>query len=343
MEELSSKSQMAKIRSYEKGFMATHLIHIGGKAGILEALNEAKEGLTVGELASRLGLHEPYLRIWCQTMYHFEVLDCGMDGKFKIQPFLDEILGDKDHLKNYLSNISMDVELIGQGFSQAHEYLKTGEALTVYDNPEACKMLYGATKNIFMAYFFMILPKNDHLKQMLDRGIKFLDIGCGDGTLILRLAQSFPNSTFFGVGPDRHGIESASAVVSRSGLEKRVFVRQMGGEEIDYREEFDLVNMVVTLHEILPEVRPAVVKKAYQALKPGGYLLILDFPYPSRIEDFRNPVYDYGILDQCYEMCIGTAHLSTPEQDSLLGKAGFKNIQRMPIGKGMFDFISASK
>jgi len=56
--------------------MATHLINIGDKVGIFEALNQSKEGLTVPEIASKLGLHEPYLKTWCQTMYHFEVLDC---------------------------------------------------------------------------------------------------------------------------------------------------------------------------------------------------------------------------------------------------------------------------
>jgi SAM-dependent methyltransferase len=104
-----------------------------------------------------------------------------------------------------------------------------------------------------------------------------------------------------------------------------------------------MVNMALTLHEIPPKVREGVVQKAYDALKPGGYFLVLDLPYPSRIEDFRNPIYDYGILDQCYEIFIGTEHLSTPEQDALLSEAGFINLKRMPIGRGMFDFITASK
>ena len=105
MQEVSSKTQMAKIRNFEKGFMATHLINIGAKAGIFEALNENKDGLTIPELASKLGLHEPYLKIWCQTAYHFEILDGDENGRFSLQPFLDEILGDKSHFKNYLTSL----------------------------------------------------------------------------------------------------------------------------------------------------------------------------------------------------------------------------------------------
>ena len=57
MEEVSTKTQMAKIRNFEKGFMATHLISIGDKIGIFDKLNEKKEeGLTLADLATDLGM-----------------------------------------------------------------------------------------------------------------------------------------------------------------------------------------------------------------------------------------------------------------------------------------------
>jgi len=178
---------------------------------------------------------------------------------------------------------------------------------------------------------------------MLDGGIKFLDIGCGNGALIVQFAQAFANSKFIGVTPDIYGIEAAKATISRLGLEDRVNFEHMGAENLPYKDEFDMACMVVTLHEIPPDVREEVVAKTYQALKSDGYLMILDFPYPSKLEDFRNPMYDYGILDQFYETCMGTVHLTNNEQNEILTKVGFKDIQRMPIGKGMFDFITAVK
>jgi hypothetical protein len=40
---------------------------------------------------------------------------------------------------------------------------------------------------------------------------------------------------------------------------------------------------------------------------------------------------------------MGTVHLTTQEQEEMLTKAGFKDIQREPIGKGMFEFVTAKK
>jgi len=343
MGEINAKAQMAKVRGFEKGFMATHLINLGARLGVFEALHEEKDGLTVPVLAAKLGVHEPYLKIWCQTAYHFELLDSDAEGRFMLQPFLDEILGDRNHFRNYLANIAMDVDLIGQGFMQSAGAFRTGDPYPIYNTPEFSEMVYESTKNIALAFLFMIFPKNDHLRQMLEKGIRFLDIGCGNGSLVIQLAQAFGNSAFVGVGPDANGIKSARSAISRLNLEDRVTMAHLGGEKLSYKDEFEMVSLVVTLHEIPPALRQKTVENAYRALTRDGHLLVLDFPYPGQMEDFRNPKYNYGILDQFYEICAGSVHLTTEQQDELLSTVGFKNIQRVPIGKGMFDFITATK
>ena len=343
MEEINAASQMAKIRNFEKGFIATHLINIGEKLKLFETLCKAKEGMSIPDLASKLGLHEPYLKIWCQTAYHFEILDCDQLGRFRLQAFLDEILGDKSHFRNYLANISLSVNFLAKFFEEYPEYFKSGRILENLYTPEISKAAFEVTKNFPLVFLSIIFPKNDLLKQMLERGIRFLDIGCGRGSLIIQLAQVFKKSMFVVIDPDAHGIEEAKTKISQLGLEERMSVRNLAGEDSPYHEEFDLVSMAVTLHEINPNVRGKVVEKAYRALKSNGQLLILDFPFPSKLEEFRNPMYDFGILDQFFEVCGGVVHLNVQEQNEILQKVGFRNIQRMTIGKGMFEFVTATK
>jgi ubiquinone/menaquinone biosynthesis C-methylase UbiE len=345
MEELSSKSQMEKIRNFENGFMATHLINLGNRLGIFEAINECKEGITVPDLAKKLGLHEPYLKIWCLTAYHFQILDGDDQGRFILQPYLDEILGDKSHNKNYLVNIALDVELRANAIKKAPDLFLTGNTIEEdYNSPEISKLIYKVTENIPSVFHFMIFPKKERLKEMLEQGIKFLDIGCGNGSLIIQMAQTFKNSIFFGINPDNNGIEDARKAISHLRLEERVSVENIGGEDLQCQDEFDMISMIFTLHEILPDIRQRVMEKAYQALKSGGCLLILDFPpYPTKLEDFRNPIYESAILDQFFEINWGYWHLNLQEQDDLLTKVGFKDSQRTSIGKGMFEFIAVTK
>jgi ubiquinone/menaquinone biosynthesis C-methylase UbiE len=190
----------------------------------------------------------------------------------------------------------------------------------------------------------VILPKNEKLKQMLEQGAKFLDIGCGDGNLIIQLAQAFPNSQFSGINPDIYGIEMAKNKISQLGLGERVFVDNIGGHEISAKDEFDMVSMVLTFHEILPSVRLQALENAYQALNSEGWLLILDFPpYPIKLKDFRDPVYAFVMLDQFFEALYGFIHLTRDEQKEILADVGFKDVQRTSIGRGMLEFLIARK
>jgi ubiquinone/menaquinone biosynthesis C-methylase UbiE len=343
MEELSSGSQMAKIRNFERGFFATHLINLGSKLNLFEKLNSSKEGIVSDELAAALGLYEPYVKVWCRTAYHYGILDCDEQEKFRLQPHLGDILGDRSHLKNYLANIELSVDCIGKLIEEFPDPYRTGGMLESSYTPEISKAVSETTKNMHLAFAFMIFPNNETLRQKLDQGARVLEIGCGQGALITQLAQAFGKSTFVGVDPDSHGIEAARNKISQMGVGERVSVKNTGGEKLQYEEEFDMVLMVVSLHEVRPEVRHRVVEKAYQALKSGGQIVILDFPYPGKIDDFRNPMYDMAILEQFFEICLGFVHLNTQERNEMLAKAGFKDLQQMAIGKGMFELVTATK
>ncbi len=343
MEELSAKSQMAKIRGFERGFMATHLINLGSKVGLFGALHEASEGMTIPDLAAKLGLHEPYLGTLCRTAYHFEILDCDEQERFTLQPHLGEILGDRSHFKNYLANITLSVDLVGKLIEMFPDYYRTGQIAMEGYTPEASETVAETTKNMHLALAFMVFPKNEALRQKLEQGVRVLEVGCGRGKLITQLAQAFGKSTFVGVDPDSHGIEAAKNRIAKMGLGERVSVENIGGEALQFDKEFDLVVMVVTLHEIRPEIREKALQKAHQALKPGGAIVILDFPYPAKMEDFRNPMYNMAILEQFFEICLGFVHLNTEERNKMLKKVGFKDLLHMPIGKGMFELVTGTK
>ena len=155
------------------------------------------------------------------------------------------------------------------------------------------------------------------------------------------LSRARQPSRFVGIDPVPHGIEAGKKLLSALGLENQVCLEQSGAEATTYNDEFDIVALVLALHEIQPDIRVKVVEKAYQALKNGGQFLIIDFSFPEKLEDFRNPAFEPGIIDQFDECTLGNIILNEYEENQMFTEAGFKNIQRTSMLG--FDFVTATK
>ncbi|MHA2131741.1 MAG: class I SAM-dependent methyltransferase, partial [Promethearchaeota archaeon] len=310
MKKITVESQAAKLEKYYRGFTATHLIHIGDKLGLFEVLNDSKQGLTISELALKLDLYEPYLKIWCQTALFLEILD--NDGeKLKFQPYMNEILGDKSNFRNILGRFNSLINITGERFKKSIGLYRTGKTLGE-DNPRYSEIMAEAIRSFhnYLNFYFKSLSSSNPLKQLLEKGVDFLDIGCGNGRLITQLARTFPRSRFTGVDPSKHGIEMATKNIKQLGLQDRVFVENLGGEVLQYREKFEIAIMTVVFHEINPSIRFKVMENTYKALKNDGHLIIFDFSYPEQIDDFQNPDYGSTIIHQFNETSLGAVFLT---------------------------------
>ena len=342
MKEITFESQVARIENYYKGFSAAHLIHIGDRLGLFEVLNDNKNGLTSSELALELGLHEPYLKIFCQTALYLEILDYDDEGRYKFQPYMSDILGDKSNFRNMLGRFNSLVNVTGERFKESIVHYRSGTSLEDY-SPQDSEIVAEATKSFhsYLNVFFKELPNTNPIKQMLEKGSNFLDVGCGNGRLIIQLADLFTNSRFTGIDPSVYGINIAAKNIERLGLKDRVFVKNLGGEELKIKDEFEIACMTVVFHEINPDIRFKVLENIYNALKKDGHLIIFDFSYPERFEDFKNPNYGSTIIHQFNETILGAVFLTLTEQNEMFTKVGFTDIQRMRL-KGI-DIINVLK
>jgi len=342
MKEITFESQAAKLEKFYRGFTASHLIHIGDKLGLFEVLNDNKNGLTTSELASELRLHEPYVKIWCQTALYLEILDYDEGGRFKFQPYMNEILADKSNFRNMLGRFNSLVNVTGDRFKDSLEYYRSGKALHGY-NPQHSEIVAEATKSFhtYLNVYFKKLPNTNPVKQMLEKGINFLDVGCGNGRLIIQLAKLFKNSRFIGVEPSLYGINVATRNIEQLELKDRVFVENLGGEELQYKEKFEIACMILVFHEINPKIRFKVLENIYNALKKGGRIILFDVSYPEHFDDFKNPNYGSTIIHQFNETSLGAVFLNHTEQNEMFAKVGFKDVQRMSLKA--IDIINAVK
>jgi O-antigen/teichoic acid export membrane protein/ubiquinone/menaquinone biosynthesis C-methylase UbiE len=107
--------------------------------------------------------------------------------------------------------------------------------------------------------------------------VRVLDIGCGEGDDLARVAGLLPRAGLFGIDllPDR--IARARLAVPQADL------RVDGGEALDFPDKsFDLVIMSTVLSSILdPAIRRVVAAEALRVVTAEGLLLIYDMRLPN--------------------------------------------------------------
>jgi cyclopropane fatty-acyl-phospholipid synthase-like methyltransferase len=119
-------------------------------------------------------------------------------------------------------------------------------------------------------------------------------------------------------------LETARRLIRAPGFRVQV----ESAEQMTYAEAFDGVLITRVFHEIPVEIRAALFRACYHALKRPGVLLNLDFAYPDTLEEFREPLFWSGVDNQYREMISGTVHPTWQEQHQMLTEAGFDAIER---------------
>ncbi len=109
------------------------------------------------------------------------------------------------------------------------------------------------------------------------KGMNILDVGCGTGSH-LELYQRYKCNLY--------GLDMSPAMleVARERLGDTAQLDLCDAMNMPYTDDkFDLVMSMLSLHEMSPETRSAVLEEVRRVLKDDGYLLLIDFhPGPYR-------------------------------------------------------------
>ena len=109
-----------------------------------------------------------------------------------------------------------------------------------------------------------------------------LDVGCGSGSLVVRLAQAHPGATATGVdswGENWEYSEQQCVHNARAeGVAARTLFRRQNGSRLDFPDSsFDAVVSCMTFHEIKENANKTDgILEALRVLRPGGSYVFLD-------------------------------------------------------------------
>ena len=341
--EITADAQVARVFEWRRGFNTIHLIDVGIKSGLVKALAEAP-GSTAAELAAKLSLHAPYVETWCRTAYGMEILDAGTGPRWRLAPHMDVILANAAHPRYLGGYVRLGTEVAADDFQRCVEALRTGGAKPFQGRGEGfAQAIAESTWGLQVVAAKKLLPELPGLAPRLDAGGAILEVGCGTGNLLLLLAKSFPKARCVGVDIDADSLAFARSKIEKAGLNARIEARQGTVGSSTQPASFDAAVMVEVLHEIEPGARPTVIRESAAALKPGGWMLIVDETYPSTLEEMRKPEFKFPLMTGFEEMYWGNVLPTREEQEALLRDAGLTGpINRSIIGEG-FTVLSTQK
>jgi S-adenosylmethionine-diacylgycerolhomoserine-N-methlytransferase len=128
---------------------------------------------------------------------------------------------------------------------------------------------------------FYLLGRDEALGRLHpDRGGKALEIGCGTGRNLIKLAQAYPRVQLFGVDVSREMLTTAAASTARAGLASRISFAQADATAFDPQRLFGCANfdrvMISYALSMIPLWREAL-GHALDVVAPGGSLHVVDF------------------------------------------------------------------
>jgi SAM-dependent methyltransferase len=331
--------QVSRLYDLIGGFHATHLMEIARELGVWQSLTE-RPGMTSDELAAGLDTDPFYTDVLCRTAFAFGFLDREGDG-WRMAAHFDQILGSPDS-SFYLANAPRVHMVIGDDYSSYVRHFRAGTTTTYQDHDEAfMREVAEALKTLPRIFLDLVLPRLPILEQRLRDGGRVLDVGCGGGWAVVQIAERFPRTTCVGIDIEPYSVELAQQLIVERGLSDRCEVRPVNADQLDEDDVYDVATSFLVVHEIAPDLKPAVFDSVSRALKPGGHFLIFDEAYPDSDEALQTMPTRFAALAQWYELTWGNVVNSRGELHQLCSDAGLIVTEETSFSR--FSIIVAAK
>jgi SAM-dependent methyltransferase len=327
MMEPTIQEQAGKLVAQAAGYVGIRVTQLGLRHGFFGLLDAAPQGLTPEELAEQAATDVFYTRVWCQGAVAAEVVDT--DGeRYTLAAHYGTILLDRSSPAYAAGTI----EVLGQPeiFDRFGECLTSAEGLW-WDRVGPA--FIDAVRDSGTPFNVRLVPGGlSQIPGLLDRlgdGPHILELACGAGVGLVRLAEHFPAARLVGVDGDAHSLDLARKRVDAAGVGDRVELVRSTLEDYTAQDAFDLVTINISMHECRDIER--VTEQIRRALRDGGTFVISDFPFPETVEGLRTPPGRVMAGVQFFEALIGDQLLPTSAFVDLLERHGFSGVGAIDV------------
>ncbi|HMQ51843.1 MAG TPA: class I SAM-dependent methyltransferase [Anaerolineae bacterium] len=236
---------------------------------------------TSAQIAEATGLQERYVREWLNAMVVGQVIDHDPELKTYHLPAEHATTLTRAAGADNLALFTQHIGTLGSVEDKIVACFSNGGGVPYTDFHRFHEvMAEDSDVNIVEPLIDQILPLMPGLKAQLQQGIEVLDVGCGRGNALKRLAQTYPRSRFFGLDFSEEAIAFAQADAARQGLTNLRFAVK-DAATFDESNRYDLIFTFDAVHD---QAQPGrVLRNIKQALKPDGVYFMQDIAGSSHV------------------------------------------------------------
>ncbi|WP_204150084.1 class I SAM-dependent methyltransferase [Leptolyngbya sp. CCY15150] len=310
------------------------MMSVGHRTGLFDAMADLPPA-TSQQIADVAGLQERYVREWLNALTVGRIVEYDAAVKTYRLPaehaaFLTRA-AQSDNMATFFQHTvglaAVEDEIVGcfkagggvpySAFGRFHEVMAEDSGQTVVAALED-----------------HILPLVPGLIERLQRGIDVLDVGCGSGRAMNKLARLFPASRFRGYDFSAQAIAVATAEAQTHGLTNVAFqVKDV--TDLQEAERYDLITTFDAIHDQAHPDR--VLRNIHNALRPHGLYLMQDIRAASEVSgNLDHPVAPFLYTVSCMHcmtvsLAEGGMGLGTmwgrEKAAEMLAQAGFTAIE----------------
>lgn len=328
---------------------------IGYRLSIFDCMAEFDRPVTARAIAERAGVNTRYLTEWLAVMATGRIVEISGETAgeilYRLPPehgaFLTKDAGSAN-LGVYTQEIplltSCAMDAVAEGFITGH-----GIPFAQYPDFQAfMSELSNAKHRQVLVSQFLPTVDNGLVVKSLERGIDFLDLGCGEGVALNLMAEAFPNSRFTGMDNFGAALEKAVSDAVDLGLKNVDYVAEDAADPAvgeRFKGRFDYITAFDSIHD---QTRPLeALINIRTMLAQGGIFSMVDIdastdPRDNMAHPMAPFLYTVSLM-HCMPVGLnnGGAGLGMmwgrQKAVSMLKKAGFDRVEALTMDHDSFN------
>lgn len=263
------------------------MLSIGHRTGLLDTMSDLPAA-TSEDIAEASGLNERYVREWLAAMTTGGIVNIQTNGgapKFSLPAEHAASLTRAAGADNF-GVFSQYVGVLATVEDQIVKCFQNGGGVPYSEYKRFHEvMAEDSGLTVLSSLFDSILPLVPGLIERLQSGIEVLDVGCGMGRALNKMAETFPNSRFTGYDLSESATAAANAEAAKHGNSNiRFEARDLTTFDADAPEaKFDFVTSFDAIHDQAQPDR--VLAGIHRALREDGVYLMQDISASSEVQN----------------------------------------------------------